>query len=758
MKNLVLVLLLSTSFLKSQTEFSQENATNILKTLSVEIGPRPMGSEAEQQALRFAAGKFREYGCDTAYIMAFDRSSRANTKSGIAVAIKHGTAKRIIVIGGHIDSAGPEIPGADDNGSGSAVVMELARVLGKRTMQSTLVFACFGGEEQGLEGSKYFVDHFADIDSVMLMLNIDMANGLGIIDIDGDTHGRSAPPWLIRAAFEEFYNLGYENLRYPTHAFALNYTPLAGAGSDHESFLEKGIPAVDFTTDPSKPIHTPQDNFENFDPHGLKRSGDVVLKLVERFDGGVPDKQLTNYWLYVIAKTPIFVPYGVIVIFLGITLVCAAIAFILVRTRRAIPMDIHWSGIKMLLFTFILVFLGWISSDVVGLMKGYRYPWMTDVPLYYVLAGLFVLLGIWLSLIITKKLRLSQCPYIFYKRASIILFLYAGLFAWGNLELAIYPASALFLLSLAMLVRNSAVKFLLFFLSLVWMIRLIFNEWDEFFFRTIAAGGISTTSFPENLFFNGAMILFFVLYVYPCTLSFAAVYRDAKSPHRILLPFRSRWGATGIAVLIITMIAYLYPRNVYSNLWYRTVLIEETHEQSGDSSRANLTQKIHLRSAEYLDGIRISRAQGDTFLTGRITVAQIPANGNVSPSSWVHIEREERQRKRDDTTDFNITLTLSSLRRPYTVSVTYSSGAKEFRGFSSTKMFTTSRNSRTIKWYSFPDSVLILSVQFETIGNDSVKERFEIVYNTLMYPMRFERENTNFILRTKFYDSHVYKP
>src|SRR5713226_8537420 len=185
MKKFYLLFVLTPSLILSQTEFSQEKANDLLKVLSIEIGPRPMGSPAEQKALQFAVRKFKESGCDTSYIVPFDRSSRANTTSGIAVGVKRGATKRIIIVGGHIDSAGPEVPGADDDGSGSAVVMELARVFGKRSMQSTLVFTCFGGEEQGLEGSRYFANHFENIDSVALMLQIDMANGLEIIDVDG---------------------------------------------------------------------------------------------------------------------------------------------------------------------------------------------------------------------------------------------------------------------------------------------------------------------------------------------------------------------------------------------------------------------------------------------------------------------------------------------------------------------------------------------------------------------------------------------
>ena len=267
-----------------------------------------MGSPAEQRALNYAVEKFREYGCDTAYIMPFTSTAKVNTKSGIAIGIKRGAEKKMIAIGGHIDSSGPEIPGADDDGSGCATVMEIARVMGHRSTQSTLVFLCFGGEEEGLQGSSYFVDHFEEIDSVALMLQVDMANGLGVFGINPDTHGGSAPSWLVRAAIEEYINLGYDQLTYETHFFSLNYATTASSGSDHESFLRAGIPAIDFTTDVTKPIHTPRDTYENFDPQGLKRTGDLVLKLIERFDKGTPDRTIEQYWLYLLGTVPIFVP------------------------------------------------------------------------------------------------------------------------------------------------------------------------------------------------------------------------------------------------------------------------------------------------------------------------------------------------------------------------------------------------------------------------------------------------------------------
>jgi hypothetical protein len=216
------LLFLALSSATAQTPFSPDSALSYLKTIAVDIGPRPMGSPNERRAMEFGLAKFREFGLSEAYIVRMMSAGGSmnpapyNTNSGIAVGVLHGQTNRIIVIGGHIDSAGPDIPGANDDGSGSAIVIELARILSKERLQSTVVFCLFGGEEAGDCGSRYFVDHFPMLDSVALMLQIDMANGSDelIPLIALKDHG--APKWLVEATYQEFEKLGYSGLRYPT--------------------------------------------------------------------------------------------------------------------------------------------------------------------------------------------------------------------------------------------------------------------------------------------------------------------------------------------------------------------------------------------------------------------------------------------------------------------------------------------------------------------------------------------------------------
>ncbi len=129
-----------------------------------EIGPRPMGSAAERQALNWVADKFRSYGADTAWVMPFaqvsGKENRLNTSSGIAVGIFRGVTDTSIAVGGHADSTPPESPGANDNASGTATAIELARIWSRRPRHYTMIFLSFGGEEMGLYGSQYFVDNY----------------------------------------------------------------------------------------------------------------------------------------------------------------------------------------------------------------------------------------------------------------------------------------------------------------------------------------------------------------------------------------------------------------------------------------------------------------------------------------------------------------------------------------------------------------------------------------------------------------------
>lgn len=129
-------------------------------------------------AQRYVLGKFNEFsrssgGRMTAQIEEFivpgdGRRIVGDAKVANVIATLKGTNpndKRIVVVSGHLDSRNKDVmdtegaaPGANDDGSGVAVVMELARILSRKEFSATLLFVAFTGEEQGLKGATYLAE------------------------------------------------------------------------------------------------------------------------------------------------------------------------------------------------------------------------------------------------------------------------------------------------------------------------------------------------------------------------------------------------------------------------------------------------------------------------------------------------------------------------------------------------------------------------------------------------------------------------
>ena len=147
------------------------------------------------------------------------------------------------VIGGHFDHCGEHVgllfPGANDNGSGSAVVMEMAEAFAKlRTKpKRSVVFALFGGEESGLKGSYYFVDNvpgpFTGVDA---MFNFDMV-GEG----DGARCSYTSDP----PNFKEIFDKSNERVSILRTKRELRGP---GGGSDYAPFYQKGITCATFSS------------------------------------------------------------------------------------------------------------------------------------------------------------------------------------------------------------------------------------------------------------------------------------------------------------------------------------------------------------------------------------------------------------------------------------------------------------------------------------------------------------------------------
>ncbi|MBI4419114.1 MAG: M28 family peptidase, partial [Ignavibacteriales bacterium] len=668
-------------------------------------------------------------------------------KSGVAVGVLKGATDRVIVIGGHIDSASPDIPGANDDGSGSAAVIELARVLklrndgsiSQRVNEATIVFALFGGEEQGLVGSRYFVKHFDRMDKVDLMLQIDMTNGSEWLLPLVDAGERSSPEWLVRAAYEEFHALGYGGMSFPTHFYAFTRAmPGGGIGSDHQPFLEKDIPAIDFTSDVTDPIHTPQDNLENFIASGLKRSGDLVYNLAVRFDKETPEERTGSYYLIQWGSILLFFPPIVLWLFLPVAISLAVYALLEIRKRR-VPEEPKRKipGLKLFLLMIIIQTCVWTSENLVGLFAGQRFPWVNDPDGYFILGLLAGVFGIWLSILVGKSFNLTNVAYRYALRSSVFLAVIVLILSLVSIKLAVYPAMALAFLALSYLVRQRFVRLLLWLFSTHFMFRLIFSEGFYLFARLMAqvpAEGM--VPFYIHMFF----ILFFSIWSFPFLLGFAAIRSDSPSEIQWLSAFGKPAGGIVTAAAVLVCAFYLSTQPAYSDRWNQIVTVRQTMNFETGKGLVNLS------SPDYLDGARVTAAGKDTVFEGRVTTARL-AEFNAADHDWIQVSRSVQTRK-DSATTFTMNLKIQMPTRPYMLTVRYAGGKETPANVTTPFVWSPGPGSISFRWYSFPDTLIFLPVSFTIVGSDSVREYIEATFLEQAIPVEVQKESTSTVSRT----------
>ncbi len=181
------------------------------------------------------------------------------------VATKPGTTRpqESVVVGGHYDSV-PGSPGANDNASGVAAVLEAARVLAGVPTARTVRFVLFAAEELGLYGSAAYAAERRQ--GVVAMINLDMV-GWGERLRIGASRGRDES--LVNAAERVAERLG------------IPVTRFQGSSSDHVSFERQGIPAVFLHRGVDLHYHQPTDVPANVTPRHLEEAARLVVGLVQ---------------------------------------------------------------------------------------------------------------------------------------------------------------------------------------------------------------------------------------------------------------------------------------------------------------------------------------------------------------------------------------------------------------------------------------------------------------------------------------------
>ena len=215
------------------------------------------------------------------------------------IAVVPGKDKRLkheyIVVGSHYDHLGmggegsgsrrPDTlgvhPGADDNASGDAVVLELARHFKKVRSPRSIIFAFFGAEEQGLVGSKQFLDWMKHDDSRRVNLPQDIKGIVAMVNLDMVGRMRDKAMSVSGTGTSSSFKAMVEDVA-EQNGLHVTCIPDGYGPSDHASFVAVDIPFLFLTTGGHMEYHTPADVPSTLNYDGMQQTLEFSQELITR--------------------------------------------------------------------------------------------------------------------------------------------------------------------------------------------------------------------------------------------------------------------------------------------------------------------------------------------------------------------------------------------------------------------------------------------------------------------------------------------
>jgi Zn-dependent M28 family amino/carboxypeptidase len=275
-----------------------EIAEHISFLASPKMAGRFPGTQENKKVVDYLIKNFKQAGVKpyaNSYIQEFKAKLRVKKGQDTPVVVTQNVIgfiegsdpvlkNEFIVLGAHYDHLGMGGPsskkpdtvgihlGADDNASGTAALLEIAEQLAanRKDLKRSILFIGFGAEEQGLLGSKYFVEHPPiPLSSIKLMLNMDM---VGRMNVEKQLYMGGA------ASFDG----GMELMKRLGPEVGINPIVIAYdvGGSDHVSFYKKNISVLGFHTGGHPQYHTPEDDFSHINVAGEKLVCDYIYKAI----------------------------------------------------------------------------------------------------------------------------------------------------------------------------------------------------------------------------------------------------------------------------------------------------------------------------------------------------------------------------------------------------------------------------------------------------------------------------------------------
>ncbi len=558
------------------------------------MGPRPTGSLADARAVAYVQREMEAAGLEVS-LQEVTRIEEANGERTLrawnVIGRLAGATPDTILVAAHHDSAGTAVPGANDDASGLAVLLEIARAVAVRPRLSTYLFISFGAEEEGLLGSKRFVQD-ADLSRVRAVIALEL---LGRGEILAGPVPEAPPRWAQEALLRAKRETGVSTVSTrPIWTLVPRFMNLPFS-SDHEPFLKKGIPAfLLLGTFPGWTYHTSEDSIERIDPAALGRAAIVLDRLLRNLELSPPAPSRDRSYL------PLSL-FGRGLIVPGAVLGAAAWAAIILtgllgalNLSRVVSPRAWFETFRVLVVAGASAAIGisgmFVSTMIMQRIQGARFPWMAHQTLHLAQGLAFTIACGWLGLRLFRMIKPTIEPGPYLALALILPAAYAtaGL-AYGRPDAAgLLAAPALGFLA-SLLTTRIARKLALGLAGAVPFFMLLSREDYR---AAIDLGGLVI---PGWILFAGmfAIVFPFVLFV-----AHVACFHDClqSSAWRRL---SSRWvggGALAVAVVLLGVAGFLpaYDQD------HRPIV---RMQQSVDLQERRATAT--LRSAEWLRGVRL---------------------------------------------------------------------------------------------------------------------------------------------------------
>ncbi len=208
------------------------------------FGVRPAGSEGEKKTADYIAQVFQAIGYKPETQTFTAPNDSQTVDSANVVAIKTGTSLREVIVGAHYDSSTAST-GADDNASGVAVMLEVARMLSGQTTPYTIRFIAFGGGDAGLLGSYAYLNQMSqeEFENVVAMIDLDSLVGGDIAYVMSEEGQQAiARDWALAWAVGNGFDLQ------TVKDVNLSDEKSGPGASDFAPFRDIGIPVAYFLT------------------------------------------------------------------------------------------------------------------------------------------------------------------------------------------------------------------------------------------------------------------------------------------------------------------------------------------------------------------------------------------------------------------------------------------------------------------------------------------------------------------------------